>query len=86
MSLDWPVSLFGRSESSRPWLPSDVVLFQLLNILAGDRVLFMHNRRYSNVLQGGTGAAPSFPRVYVVLLGILRALSDLSSPDRGTES
>ena len=24
MSLDWPVNPFGRSDSSRPWLPLDI--------------------------------------------------------------
>ena len=51
--------------------------FQLLHTPAGDRVLFIHNWRYSKVLQGGMGAAPSFPKVCVVLVGTLGALLDL---------
>ena len=62
----------------------DELLFLLPNVLAGDRVLFTYNRGFSNALQCGTGAAPSFPRVYVVFLGTLGALLDLFSPDKGT--
>ena len=62
----------------------DELLFLLPNVVVGDRVLFTHNRGFSNVLQCGTGAAPSFPRVYVVLLGTPWALLDLFSPDKGT--
>ena len=90
MSLDWPVNPFGRSECSRPSLSPDApsdglrLLFLLLNVLAEDRVLFTHNRRYSNVLQGGMDAAPSFPKVCDVLLGTPGALLDLFSPDKET--
>ena len=62
------------------------VLFQLLNILAGDRVLFTHNRRYYNVLQDGMGVAPSSPKAFDVLLGTPGASLDLFLQDKGTES
>ena len=64
---------------------NSVVPFQLLNVLAGDRVLFTHNRRYYNVLQGGMDAAPFFPEVYDVLLGTPGASLDLFSPERNRE-
>ena len=38
------------------------VPFPLLDILAGDRVLFTHTRRSYNVLQGGMDVAPSSPK------------------------
>ena len=38
----------------------DELLFLLMNVLAGDRVLFKHNHGYYNVLQGGMDVAPSF--------------------------
>ena len=38
------------------------VLFQLPHVPVGDRMLFKHNRRYYNVLQGGMDVAPSFPK------------------------
>ena len=41
-----------------PVATNNKVLFQLLNVLAGDRVLFTHNRRYYNVLQGWDGCGP----------------------------
>ena len=70
--LGLPFNPFGRSDSSRPSLPPelpatdyDELPFLLLNVLAGDRVFFTHNRRYSNVLQGGMCAAPSFPKICV---------------------
>ena len=62
----------------------DVWLFLLLNVLAGDRVLFKYNHRFYNVLQGGMDVAPSFQKACDVFLGIPEALSDLSSPDKGT--
>ena len=62
------------------------VLFQLLNVLAGDRVLFTHNRRYYNVLQDGMDVPPSFLKACDVLLRTPGALLDLFSPDKGTES
>ena len=60
------------------------VWFLLLrNVLDGDRVLFTYTHRFYNVLQGGMVVAPSFLKACDVLLGIPRALSDLSSPDKG---
>ena len=69
-----------------PATDNNELLFQLLSVLAGDRVLFTHNRRYYNVLQGGMDVAPSFPKACDVLLGTRGALLDLFSPDKGTES
>ena len=89
-SLDWPVNPFGRSGSTGPLLPPmlpvtdyDVCLLLLLNVLAGGRVLFKYNHRFYNALQGEMVVAPSFLKAYDVLLGILGAWSDLSSPDKG---
>ena len=69
MSLDWPVHPFGRSDFPDlscllkfPAANNNKVPFQLLNVLAGDRMLFTHNHRYYNVLQGGMDVAPSFPK------------------------
>ena len=50
------------------------LLFQPLNILAGGRMFFTHNRRYYNVLQGGMDVAPSSPKACEVLLGTPRGL------------
>ena len=61
----------------------DVWFLLLLSILDGDRALFRHNHRFYNALQGGMVVVPFFLEVCDVLLGILRALSDLSSPDKG---
>ena len=74
MSLDWPVNPLGRFDSSRSSLPPDVPsgeqqLRAFPASLAGDRMLFKHNRRYYNVLQGGMDVAPSFPKACDVLLG-----------------
>ena len=62
----------------------DELPFLRLNVFAGDRVFFTHNRRHSNVQQGGMGAVPSFPKVCVVLPGTPGDLLDLFSPDKGT--
>ena len=63
---------------------TDYDVWLLLNVLAGDRVLFKYNRRDYNALQGGLVVVPSFLKACDVLLGIPEALSDLSSPDKGT--
>ena len=83
-----PWIALGRSDPSGPSLPPVVnkVLVQLLNVLAGDRVLFTHNRRYYNVLQGGMDVVVSFPKACDALLGTPGSLLDLFSPDKGTES
>ena len=62
------------------------VPFPLLDILAGDRELFMHNRRSYNVLQGGMDVVPSSLKACDVLLGTPGASLDLFSPDKGTGS
>ena len=82
----WQIRFFRTLASSccSQWQPTTKVLFQLLNVLAGDRVLFTHNRRYYNVLQGGM--TPSFLKAYDVLLGTPGASLDLFSPDKGTDS
>ena len=51
-----------------------------------DRMLFKHNRRYYNVLQGGMVVVASFPKACDVLFGIPGGLLDLFSPDKGTEN
>ena len=66
-----------------PVATNNKVLFQLLNVLGGDRALFTHNRRYYNVLQGGMDVVPSFPKACDVLIGTPWALLDLFSPDKG---
>ena len=93
MSLDWPVDPFARSEFPDlrcllkfPAANNNKVLFQPPLVPVGDRVFFTHSRRYSNVLQGGMGAVPSFPNDCIVLPGTPGALLDLFSPDRGTEN
>ena len=66
MSLDWPIDPFARSDLPRsslpPEVPSYLVLFQLLHVPVGDRMLFKHHRRHYNVLQGGMDVALSFPK------------------------
>ena len=69
-----------------PATNNNSVLFQLLYTPAGDRILFKHNRRYYNVLQGGMDVAPSFPKACAVLLGTPGAWWDLFFPDKGTEN
>ena len=91
MSLDWPVNPFSRSDSSRPSLPSlmlpatdyNELLFLLLNVPAGDRVLFKYNHPYYNVLQGGMDVGPSFPKACDALLGTPGVSLDLFSQDKG---
>ena len=61
----------------------DVWFLLLLSILDGERALFRHNHRFYNALQGGMVVDNFFLKVCDVSLGILRALSDLSSPDKG---
>ena len=51
-----------------------------MNVLDGDRALFRHIHRFYNALQGGMVVAPFFLKACAVLLGLLGALSDLSSP------
>ena len=48
-------------------------------------MLFKHNRRYYNVLQGGMVVVASFPKACDVLLGSPGGLLDLFSPDKRTE-
>ena len=45
-------------------------------------MLFKHNRRYYNVLQGGMDVVPSFPKACDVSLGTPGAPLDLFSPDQ----
>ena len=52
-----------------PAANNNSVLFQLVFAPAGDRMLFKHNRRCYNVLQGGMDVAPSFPKACDVSLG-----------------
>ena len=59
------------------------VRFQLLYALSGDKVLFKHNRRYYNVLQGGMDVAPSFPKACDDYLEHPGPLLDLFSPGKG---
>ena len=81
----WLVNPCGRSDpSGHPFLlvlsaanNKNEVLFPLLNILAGDRVFFTHNRRSYNVLQGGMDVAPSFLKACDVLHGTAGASLDL---------
>ena len=58
----------------------------LLDVLDGDRALFRHHHGFYYALQGGMVVAPSFLKACNVLLGILRALLDLSSPGKGAEN
>ena len=67
-----------------PAANNNEVPFQLPHAPAGDRVLFRHDRRYYNVLQGGMDVAPSFLKACDVLLGTPGAWWDLFSPDKGT--
>ena len=69
-----------------PAANNNSMLFQLLYVPAGDRMLSEHNRRLYNVLQGGMDVAPSFPKACDVLLGTPGALLDLFSPVKGTEN
>ena len=93
MSLDWPVDPFARFDHSRsslsPEAPSDdqqrdalpastLSRWKQNTLQAPPQILLAHYRV-------GMGVALSFPKACDVLLGILRALSDLSSPDQGTE-
>ena len=48
-----------------PAANNNEVLFQLLYALAGDKVLFMHEHRKNNVLQGGMDVAPPFRRLAI---------------------
>ena len=59
----------GCGSAMLPATDYDELLFLLMNVLAGDRVLFKHNHKYYNVLQGGMDVAPSFPKASDVLLG-----------------
>ena len=52
-----------------PATNNNETLFQSPHVPVGDRMLFKHNRRYYNVLQGGMDVAPSFPKACDVLLG-----------------
>ena len=49
-------------------------------------MLFKHNRRYYNVLQGGMDVALSDPKVCDVLLGTPGVSLDMFSPDKGIEN
>ena len=60
-----------------PAANNNEVPFQLLYAPAGDRVLFRHDRRYYNVLQGGMDVGPSFLKACDVLLGTPEAWWDL---------
>ena len=51
-----------------PATDDNEVLFLLLNVPAGDRVLFKYNHPYYNVLQGGMDVGPSFLKACDVLL------------------
>ena len=81
------VNPFARSDPRFllvfPAANNNETLFQRLNVLVGDRVLFKYNRRFHIVQQDGMDAAPSFPKDCDVLLG---TLLDLFSPDNGTEN
>ena len=68
-----------------PVATNNKVLVQLLNVLAGDRVLFTHNRRYYNVLQGGMDAAPSFLKACGALRGTSEVSLDLFFANKRTE-
>ena len=59
------------------------VPFPLLDILAGDRVLFTHNRRSYNVLQGGDGCGPFLSEGLRCITWNTRGLVELSrqTPD-----
>ena len=52
-----------------PATNNNEVPFQLPHVPVGDRVLFEHNRRYYNVLQGGMDVALSFPKARDVSIG-----------------
>ena len=62
------------------------VPFPLLDILAGDKALFTHNRRSYNAAQGGMDVVPSSPKACDVLLGTPGASLDLFLQDNGKES
>ena len=61
----------------------DVWLLLLLNVLAGERVLFKYNHRFYNVLLGGMDVAPSFLKFAMYYLehpGLVGSFS----PSKGT--
>ena len=62
------------------------VLFQLPHVPVGDRMLFKHDRRYYNVLQGGMDVDLSFPKACDALLGTPGVSLDLFSPNKRTEN
>ena len=88
MSLDWPVNPLADSILPDPHFflmfpaaNNNSVLFQLLYTPAGDRMLFKHNRRYHNVLQGWS--LPFRRLAMYLLLGTPAGWWDLFSPDKG---